>query len=225
MRILTKDLDYEVRTAVLNAKYFGVPQNRERLFFVCWDKFQIPVSDFNFPLGLKEDLSSILTKEELNCCIATHVKDIFEPEGSIPDKFTISDRMWAGHKARKEKNRKNGKGFGYSLFNGNSLYCSTISARYWKDGSEILIDQSEKGKNPRKLTPVEAGRLQGYRILGHGWQEIEASSNQNNNSNMPEMKIVVSDKEAFHQFGNSVAVPVVRTLAKEINNQLLKYAK
>ncbi len=225
MRILRKDLDYEVRTAVLNAKYFGVPQNRERLFFVCWDKSQIPVSDFSFPLGLKEDLSSILTKEELNCCIATHVKDIFEPEGSIPDKFTISDRMWEGHKARKEKNRKNGKGFGYSLFNGNSLYCSTISARYWKDGSEILIDQSEKGKNPRKLTPVEAGRLQGYRILGNGWQEIEASSNQNNNSNMPEMKIVVSDKEAFHQFGNSVAVPVVRTLAKEINNQLLKYAK
>lgn len=225
LRVLKDDLNYEVNTAVLNAKYFGVPQNRERLFFVCWDKQQIPVDDFIFPLGLTPNLTSIYKKEDLASCIITHVKDIFEPDSSIPEKFTISDRMWEGHKARKERNRQNGKGFGYSLFTGDSTYCSTISARYWKDGSEILIDQADKGKNPRKLTPVEAGRLQGYRILGHGWQETDAATNQNNDARLPEMKIVVSDKEAFHQFGNSVAVPVVRTLAKEINKQLLKHAQ
>ena len=224
LSVLKNDLGYETRTMVLNAKYFGVPQNRERLFFVCWDKEQIPVDDFRFPFGLDSKLSPIFSKDELDKCIATRVGDIFEPKSSIPEKMTISDRMWIGHQERKKRNKENGKGFGYSMFNEQSTYCSTISARYWKDGSEILIDQSADGKNPRKLTPVEAGRLQGYKILGAGWESIDAANNQNNNENLPEMQIVVSPKEAYHQFGNSVALPVVRTLAKEINNQLLTYA-
>ncbi len=224
LSVLQNDLGYETRTMVLNAKYFGVPQNRERLFFVCWDKEQIPVDDFRFPFGLDSKLSPIFSKNELDKCIATRVGDIFEPKSSIPEKMTISDRMWIGHQERKKRNKENGKGFGYSMFNEQSTYCSTISARYWKDGSEILIDQSADGKNPRKLTPVEAGRLQGYKILGAGWESIDAANNQNNNENLPEMQIVVSPKEAYHQFGNSVALPVVRTLAKEINNQLLTYA-
>ena len=129
--------------------------------------------------------------------------------------------MWIGHQKRKERNRANGKGFGYSLFNSDSVYCSTISARYWKDGSEILIDQSDKGLNPRRLTPVEAGRLQGYRILGNGWQNSECEQNGNYNLENPEYKIVVSRKEAYHQFGNSVAIPVIKRLSKEIVEQLL----
>ena len=115
----------------------------------------------------------------------------------------------------------NGKGFGYSLFNAESIYTSTISARYWKDGSEILIDQSDKGLNPRTLTPVEAGRLQGYRIIGNGWENIECADNQNYNDSNLEFKIVVSKKEAYRQFGNSVAIPVIKQLAKEIVKQLL----
>lgn len=222
LRVLKEDLKYEVRTAVLNAKFFGVPQNRERLFFVCWDKEQCSADDFNFPLGLDKDLKPLFKKDELEKCIATKVSDIFEPADKIPEKNTISDKMWIGHQLRKKRNKENGKGFGYSLFTGESVYCSTISARYWKDGSEILIDQSNLGKNPRKLTPVEAGRLQGYKILGNGWENPNADHNQNNQKNFPEMKIVVSDKEAFHQFGNSVAVPVIRTLAKEIKKQLLE---
>ena len=93
-----------------------------------------------------------------------------------------------------------------------------IVARYWKDGSEILIDQSDKGLNPRRLTPVEAGRLQGYNIEGAGWQNPEKSLNTPDN--IP-FKIVVSSKEAYRQFGNSVAVPVVKRLALEIVKQLL----
>lgn len=222
LRVLKEDLKYEVRIAVLNAKFFGVPQNRERLFFVCWDKEQCSADDFNFPLGLDKDLKPLFKKDELEKCIATKVSDIFEPADKIPEKNTISDKMWIGHQLRKKRNKENGKGFGYSLFTGESVYCSTISARYWKDGSEILIDQSNLGKNPRKLTPVEAGRLQGYKIFGNGWENPNADHNQNNQKNFPEMKIVVSDKEAFHQFGNSVAVPVIRTLAKEIKKQLLE---
>lgn len=227
LRVLREDLKYQVQIEVLNAKYFGVPQNRERLFFVCWDKEQIPVSegDFKFPLGLDSGLKPIYDKADLKNAITTKVGDIFEPELTIPEEYTISDRMWIGHQERKRRNKEHGKGFGYSLFNSSSPYCSTISARYWKDGSEILIDQSEKGKNPRKLTPVEAGRLQGYKIVGNGWNDPDAAHNQNNGDNLPEMRIVVSKKEAYHQFGNSVAVPVVRTLASEIVRQLINKSK
>lgn len=75
--------------------------------------------------------------------------------------------------------------------------------------------------NPRRLTPVEAGRLQGYRIIGNGWQNPKCAENGNYNANNQEYKIVVSRKEAYHQFGNSVALPVIKRLAKEIVTQLL----
>lgn len=216
------ELGYGYSYEVLNAKYFGVPQNRERLFIIAWYKELVNADSFKFPYGIALDGSTIYEKEKLKeGTLPTKVSDIFEPSDKIDPSFTISDRMWEGHKIRKERNKMNGKGFGYSLFNGNSVYTSTISARYWKDGSEILIDQSEKGLNPRTLTPVEAGRLQGYRIIGNGWEHPECANNQNNNSSNPEFKIVVSKKEAYHQFGNSVAVPVIKRIAEEIIKQLM----
>lgn len=220
------ELGYNYSYCVLNAKYFGVPQNRERLFIIAWFSELINVKNFNFPYGLDVQGNIIYNKEELKKgTLPTKVSDIFEPEDTIEAKYTISDRMWEGHQKRKERNRKNGKGFGYSLFSAENTYTSTISARYWKDGSEILIDQSEKGLNPRILTPVEAGRLQGYRIIGKGWQHPECANNQNYNDGNPEFKIVVSNKEAYHQFGNSVAIPVIKALAKEIVKQLLSQLK
>lgn len=213
--VIEEKLHYRCEVNVLNAKYFGVPQNRERLFLICWDPEQIPVESFNFPFGLDENGNPIFDKNEAKQnCAPTRVGDIFEPEAAIDAKYTISDRMWIGHQNRKARNKANGKGFGYSLFTSESPYASTISARYWKDGSEILIEQ--EGKNPRKLTPVEAGRLQGYYIKGNGWERSSAEHPDD-----IEMKIVVSPKEAYHQFGNSVAVPVVKTLASEIKKQLL----
>ncbi len=218
------ELGYAYNYEVLNAKYFGVPQNRERLFIIAWYKDLIKVDTFKFPYGITPNGDTIYEKSKdiADKVIKTKVSDIFEPENTMNEYYTISDRMWVGHQRRKERNRANSKGFGYSLFNSDSVYCSTISARYWKDGSEILIDQSEKGLNPRRLTPVEAGRLQGYRILGNGWQNPECANNDNYNSTNPEFKIVVSRKEAYHQFGNSVAIPVIKRLAKEIVEQLLK---
>lgn len=218
------ELGYAYNYDVLNAKFFGVPQNRERLFIIAWYKDLIKVDSFRFPYGIAPNGDTIYEKSKdlADKVIKTKVSDIFEPEKTMDEYYTISDRMWIGHQRRKEKNRANGKGFGYSLFNSDSIYCSTISARYWKDGSEILIDQSDKGLNPRRLTPVEAGRLQGYRILGKGWQNPESADNTNYNSNNPEFKIVVSRKEAYHQFGNSVAIPVIKRLAIEIVEQLLK---
>ena len=100
------------------------------------------------------------------------------------------------HQKRKENHKKKGNGFGYSIFDSESPYTSTITARYHKDGAEILIKQD--GKNPRKVSPREAARLQGF---------------------PDSFQIPVSDTQAYKQFGNSVAVPVIRAVAK----QILKY--
>jgi len=165
-------LGYKVFTKILNAKDFGVPQNRARIYIICF-KDDI---DFKFPNEPK---------------IQTRLGDILDDK--VDSKYTISDRLWAGHQRRKKEHKEKGNGFGYCMFDKNSEYTSTISARYYKDGSEILIKQ--KNKNPRKLTPKEASRLQGF----------------------PENFIIpVSDTQAYKQFGNSVAVPVIKVLAKQI---------
>jgi DNA (cytosine-5)-methyltransferase 1 len=119
-------------------------------------------------------------------------------ENCVEAKYTISDKLWAGHQRRKEEHKLKGNGFGYSLFNANSAYTNTISARYYKDGSEILIDQINA--NPRKLTPREATRLQGF---------------------PDSYSIVVSDVQAYKQFGNSVSVPVIQAIAQQIKFALL----
>jgi len=173
-----QEMGYNIFYEILNAKNFGVPQNRERIYIVAF----LENLDFSFP-------KSINSKNK--------VGDILEK--IVDPKYTISDKLWQGHQRRKEEHIKKGNGFGYSIFDENSPYTSTISARYYKDGSEILIKQ--KNKNPRKLTPKEASRLQGF----------------------PEnFKIVVSDNQAYKQFGNSVCVPVIKAIAKQIDIALNK---
>lgn len=217
-----QELGYNYSYEVLNAKHFGVPQNRERLFIIAWYKDLVDVDSFKFPYGISEKGEIIYDKKELKKgTLSTCVKSIYEPQASTTP-YTISDRMWEGHQVRKERNKQNGKGFGYSLFNEDSAYTSTISARYWKDGSEILIEQNGNGLNPRTLTPTEAGRLQGYRIIGDGWEYPEYEESPLYNSSNLEFKIVVSKKEAYRQFGNSVAVPVIKKIAEEIVKQLIK---
>jgi DNA (cytosine-5)-methyltransferase 1 len=169
-------LGYEVHAEVLNAKEFGVPQNRERIYIVGILRSKTKKDEFLFPKPSKRQ---------------TQVGRILEP--SVDAKYTISDKLWKGHQRRKAEHMAKGNGFGYSLFTSESPYTSTISARYYKDGSEILI--SQKGKNPRKLTPREASRLQGFPAT---------------------FKIPVSDVQAYKQFGNSVAVPVVAAIAKNM---------
>lgn len=211
-----KSLGYEVRAEVLNSKNFGVPQNRERVFIVAWHKKLISAKDFNFPWGLDQDEKPIYiknSKDKLSKPIAVgnilleenELKLLEEKRGQT---YTISDRLWDGHQRRKREHGEKGNGFGYSMFTDESPYTSTISARYYKDGSEILIDQSLHGKRPRKLHPIEAARLQGYPI-----DSVNPSE---------KFEIVVSDTQAYKQFGNSVSVPVIKALASEIINQLLK---
>lgn len=182
-----RSIGYEnVQYKVLRARDFGLPQNRERIYIVGFLDNDIM---FNFPTPSFDK---------------TRVGDILEE--SVDAKYTISDRLWAGHQRRKRENKLKGKGFGYGMVNHDSEYTNTISARYYKDGSEILIEQ--KGMNPRKLTPREAARLQGF---------------PNN------FKIPVSDTQAYRQFGNSVPVNVIEKIAHEmlqcLNIPQIKQAK
>lgn len=213
IRLHLEELGYEVRAEVLNSKNFGVPQNRERIFIVAWYKELVKAEDFKFPWGLDKESNPIFDRNLVSC--DTNVGQILLKETELEKleqhsgrTYTISDKLWDGHQRRKKEHGEKGNGFGYSLFQDDSPYTSTISARYYKDGSEILIDQSLLGKRPRKLHPIEAARLQGYPI---------DEKNQNER-----FEIAVSDAQAYKQFGNSVSVPVIKTLANEIVKQLLK---
>jgi len=195
---LSDDLNYCVDYKVLRAGDFGSPQNRERIFIVGFDK------DYYGKNTQIEDIFSWPTPPKIKTCVG----DILEDPEKLKleeDKYTISDKLWKGHKRRRKGHEQKGNGFGYSLFNKDSEYTNTISARYYKDGSEILIDQTELGKNPRKLTSRECARLQGF----------------------PEEFIVdsASQGQIYKQFGNSVCVNVIRAVAVHINKAMIKAEK
>jgi len=171
--VLEKELGYKLYYKVLNAKDYGVPQNRERIMLVG---FKDPTINFSFP-------EPGLVKVKLG--------DILEPV--VDDKYTITDNLWAYLQKRKIEQKLKGNGFGYSLFNAESEYTSTISARYYKDGAEILIEQP--GKNPRKLTPREAARLQGF----------------DDSFILP-----CSDTQTYKQMGNSVPTKMIEEVAKQM---------
>ena len=175
------DLNYSVHYALFKARDFGAPQNRERIYIVGFNNDKVKNGDqFEFPVPPKPK---------------TRVGDILEKD--VDDKYTISDKLWEGHQRRKKEHKAKGNGFGYSLFNADSPYTNTISARYYKDGSEILIEQ--EGKNPRKITPREAARLQGF----------------------PDNFIIpVSNTQAYKQFGNSVCVYTIHAIAEDMLNFL-----
>jgi len=174
-----KELQVEAKKMILKSIDFGVPQNRQRIYIVLW--LDGLVSSFNYPKPLG---------------IVTRVGDILEQN---PDpKYTISDRLWAGHQRRKLQNKKDGKGFGFGCVSHDSPYTNTISARYYKDGSEILVEQ--KNSNPRKVTHREAARIQGF---------------------PDEFTIHASNVQAYKQFGNSVSVPVVSYLIENIYKDIL----
>lgn len=168
-------LGYKTYTKVIDGKHY-VPQHRERIFIVGMDKCIFGNDDlFKFPV-LPEPTFAI--------------KDILEKK--VDPKYTLSNHLWNYLQKYAEKHKAQGNGFGYGLVDLNGV-ARPLSPRYYKDGSEILIPR-KKG-NPRRLTPRECARLQGF---------------------PDSFKIVVSDTQAYRQFGNSVVVPVVTDIAEQM---------
>lgn len=177
---------YVPNPEVLNAYHFGSPQNRERIIIVGFNKDYLPenYSAFSYPQGQIDE----------SVCVGNIL------ESDVSDAFTISDKLYQGHLARKKMHEKKGNGFGFCVFNEESRHTNTISARYYKDGSEALI--SQRDKNPRMLTPRECARLQGF----------------------PENFVIpVSNSQAYKQFGNSVCINVIDAVAKKMVEYLEQY--
>lgn len=180
-----KDLEYEVFSEIIDAADY-VPQHRERIYIVCFDKRV-------FGENLVFDFPDKPTVER------PKLSEILDPH---PDpKYTLSDHLWGYLQEYAERHRAKGNGFGFGLANLDGI-TRTLSARYYKDGSEILIPQ--EGKNPRRLTPVECSRLMGF---------------------PPEYKIVVSDTQAYRQFGNAIVPKVSEAVVQQVKPFLIWYLK
>ena len=177
MNVLRNELGYSVQSRVISSEPW-VPQKRERIFIVG---FRDP-TDF--------DLGALDVPDKGS---GPKLGSILEPNDQVDPKYTLTPRLWEYLQGYKAKHQAKGNGFGFSLF-GPGDVARTLSARYYKDGSEVLIDQP--GKRPRRLTPLECARLMGFETDKRRWQ------------------IPVSDTQAYRQFGNAVVVPVVEFIAK-----------
>jgi DNA (cytosine-5)-methyltransferase 1 len=174
MHVLCGELGYHVQYRVISSHPW-VPQRRERIFIVGFrDPTDFDFADLEVPTDRRPVLGDIL-------------------EENVPVKYTLTEHLWNYLKAYKAKHQSAGNGFGYSVFGPDDV-TRTLSARYYKDGSEILIDQGDAP--PRRLTPRECARLMGF-------DDPQDSS----------FRIPVSDTQAYRQFGNAVVVPVVRAVA------------
>ena len=174
------ELDYEVFYQVIDGQAF-VPQHRERIIIVGFDRKR-----YGSDIGFSFDIKKIDPKPVM--------KDILETE--VDSKYTLSDKLWTYLQGYAAKHKAAGNGFGYGIADPDGI-SRTLSARYYKDGSEILIAQ--EGKNPRRLTPRECARLQGFPDT---------------------FKITVSDTQAYRQFGNSVVVPLMSNVAQLICSKI-----
>ena len=188
--VLRNELGYTVTTKVINGKHF-VPQHRERIIIVgfredvgfTWDGINLPAIEH----GPK--LASILHSQN-----GTEPSDWTYLQGKkrkVSDRYTLSDKLWTYLQNYAEKHREKGNGFGFGLVTSKDT-ARTLSARYYKDGSEILVSQGSS-RNPRRLTPRECARLMGF---------------------PDNFRIPVSDTRAYKQFGNSVVVPVIAEVAR-----------
>ncbi len=198
---LRNELGYHVHWKVIDAKSF-VPQHRERIFIVGFRE----KNDFNFDRLILPDplsgpkLGSILHPEDGS--EAPDGRFTEGKRGAVSAKYTLTDHLWEYLQNYAEKHRNAGNGFGFGLC-GTEDVARTLSARYYKDGSEILIRQ--RGKNPRRLTPRECARLMGFDRAGGS-----------------AFKIPVSDTQAYKQFGNAVVVPVVEAVARHMAPYVLR---
>lgn len=198
---LTKDLGYQVRWQVVDAKSW-VPQHRERIFLVGFrEQNSFTFEDFAIPDPLQgPKMQAILHPE--NGTEEPESPYTTGKKAEVSERYVLSDKLWEYLQSYAAKHKAQGNGFGFGL-TGPSDVARTLSARYYKDGSEILIKR--KSGNPRRLTPRECARLMGFDKPGESF-----------------FKIPVSDTQAYRQFGNAVVVPVVEAVARHMAFWLLE---
>jgi DNA (cytosine-5)-methyltransferase 1 len=202
MRTLREKLGYNVWTRVLNGRAF-VPQHRERILIVGfrddvdfnWDDLQLPASS-EWP-----NLSTILHSEDGS---EEPEERFLDAKGRVLKKYVLTDNLWRYLQDYAAKHRAKGNGFGFGLV-GPADIARTLSARYYKDGSEILVRR--KRGNPRRLTPRECARLMGFDRGDRRWS------------------IPVSDTQSYRQFGNSVVVPLIEAVAKAMRPHIVGEAR
>lgn len=182
---LTKDLGYNIDFRVISSAPF-VPQKRQRIFIVGFRE------DVKFSFA---DFAKMLPPEEEWPTLGS----ILQSHNEIDAKYTLTPKLWDYLQAYRKKHEKAGNGFGFTSHTPDNV-ARTLSARYHKDGSEILIEQ--KGTRPRRLTPTECARLMGFERDGRNWI------------------IPVSDTQAYRQFGNAVVVPVIEAIARYMKPSL-----
>lgn len=204
-RTLEEELNYTISYRVIDGKSW-VPQHRERIFIVGIRK------DLNYQINLNDLLVPDINEGPKLGSILHGIGDAIESElpyvdkGKPAEKYTLTPNLWKYLVDYKAKHQAKGNGFGYSLFGQNDI-ARTLSARYYKDGSEILINRGPKSR-PRRLTPRECSRLMGFDGPGES-----------------NFRIPVSDTQAYHQFGNSVVVPCAKAVAEFILPTLEKAIK
>lgn len=196
-RKLEDQLGYKLHTRIIDAAHF-VPQHRERIVMVGFRE-DVPFSfdDLIIPQRGHRRMRDILHPEDGSEAPESHFTS--GADATVDARYTLSDKLWAYLQGYAAKHRAKGNGFGFGLVDGDSI-ARTLSARYFKDGSEILVSRGE-GRNPRRLTPRECARLMGY----------------DDNFRIP-----VSDTQAYRQFGNSVAVPVFAEVARNMRPHILE---
>lgn len=188
-RKLTEELGYTLHTRIIDAANF-VPQHRERIVLVGFrENTGFSYDDLVLPGRAGRGMRDVLHPEDGTEAPESHFT--LGRDARVSDKYTLSDKLWQYLQGYAAKHKAAGNGFGFGLVDGNSI-ARTLSARYYKDGSEILVSRGE-GNNPRRLTPRECARLMGYD---------------------DSFRIPVSDTQAYKQFGNSVAVPVFAEVAR-----------
>lgn len=202
-KTLTEELGYHIDYIVLDAKGL-VPQHRERIFIAGFrEDAGFNFSDYKFPVP--EDgptLVSILHSQDEAVEERYTMRDEKTGHLRVHDKYTLSSKLWTYLQDYAVKHRQKGNGFGFGLV-GPKDTARTLSARYHKDGSEILIKQD--GGIPRRLTPRECARLMGF-----------------DSGKDAKFVIPVSDTQAYRQFGNSVVVPVIKEIAKAMQPYIFK---